>query len=648
MNPIRPIRSRQSLCRTWSWGWLAAGMLLVLPVARAAPVEAFGCRDGGAGFSRAESPCRHPVSIVEADVFVQQTRTIMRLKCFADELELLQGVEALADGRYDPDELREATADHARFLAERIRILDAAGNPLVPEITEIVHLVVPEAGIRQGELMNHSLGFQLEYGYEQPPEFITIVQNMVGEGYLLPSELKILLRQAGSDTPYLHMMKPEMPETFRFDWSKPVLDSKASDADWQKWFDEQREATLGITSYSSVYSFLYIERFETRHEILIPLATLATLIDFQRADPHFLDVGEQEAAAAQIRRFFSTGNEVCIDGVSVAPVFDRIDFYGLDLRDFAIQAAKQKISLASGRIGLILSYPCRTPPREVTVTWDLFNDAIKTVDSVVFSGNRTEKTQFSSFIESNTYRWSADSAPGALPAIVDVSGSDLPRLPPPELPLLSIGLGLAGLISLVLSVASCRGAGNGDGGGGRFARTLVTGSLLAGAWIALPCARLALPWPERLAPVSEPLAGEIFSQLHRNLFRAFDYSGESDIYDALAHSVDGPLLKDLYLRIQESLRVREQGGAVARIDEVQLLEGETVPSDGPDPDPPRFDYRCRWNLIGSIEHWGHIHQRTNQYDARFRVELRDGSWKITALETLDEQQGQVKTSLRKF
>lgn len=621
-------------------GLCLAGWILFTGLASIAlPISGipFALADG-----TSHTAARHPVSIVEADVFVQKFKTIMRLKCFADELELLQGVEALADGTYDADEIREATEDHARFLAERIRILDAAGNRMQPEITEIVHLVVPEQGLRQGELMNHSLGFQLEFRHDQPPEFITIVQEMVGEGYLLPSELKILLRQAGSDTPYLHMMKPQMPESFRFDWSKPVLNEDASETDWQKWFDQQREATLGITSYSSVYSFLYVERFGARHEILIPLATLATMIPFRQADPWFLDVAEQDAAAEQIREFFATGNEVTIDGVPVRPVFDRIDFYGLDLRDFAMQAERKKISLANGRIGLILSYPCKAPPREVTVTWDLFNDAIKTVDSVIFSGNRVDKTQFSSFIDSNTYRWSSASDLPPLPTIRGVEAGDLPRLPAPRIPLLSLLLGFAGLMTLVLGRFWAPAQRWGKG------RVLFTGALLAAAWIAWPYGRWTLPVETGPAPPDAPLADSIFARLHQNLFRAFDYFDESDVYDSLALSVDGPLLRELYLKIQDSLRVREQGGAVARIDQVSLESGQLVPLDVPRGEPLRFDYLCRWNLIGSIEHWGHIHQRTNQYEARFRVQLCDGNWKITELETLDEKQGQVKTSLRKF
>lgn len=581
---------------------------------------------------------RHPVSIVEADVFVQKFRTIMRLKCFADDLELLQGVEAAADGSYDLEEIREATVDHGQFLSDRILLFDAAGNALPPRITEVVHVAAPAAGIRQGELMNFFLGFQFEYEYAQPPEFITIRHEMVGEGYLLPSEMKVLLRQAGSDAANFQMLKPQAPETFRFDWESPLLNEDASEEDWQAWFDRQRETTLGITSYSSVYSFVYLTPHEVRHEILVPLASLATMLPLERADPMRLEVAEQDRAAEEIREFFATGNEVRLDGIAVRPVFDRIDFYGLDLRDFAMQSERGAVSLANGRVGLILSYPSRSPPREVELSWDLFNDAVQTVDSVIINGDKVEKTQFSTFLASNVWRWKADGNVADLPQLSGVSAEALPRLPPPDLPLASLVAGLAAAMVLVLRRPA-----------GLASRVPVTGALLALAWICWPFFRMPLPVATGFAPVPAETADGVFRRLHENLFRAFDYYHEPDVYDALAQSVDGPLLRELYLQIRDSLRVREQGGAVARIDEVSIATGEMEPPGPDSAGTPGFGYRCTWNLLGTIEHWGHIHQRNNQYDARFEVALREGQWKIVALEMLDEpKQGVVKTSLRKF
>ena len=396
----------------------------------------------------------HPVSIVEADVYVNRGQTTVRLTCFAEDLELLQGVEPLDNGNYDSAEILEATQDHAKYLAEKIRFLDENGDPFPVRVTGITDVDIPAEGIEAGTLMNFTMGFELELDYESPPEFMTIQQDMVAEGQLLPSELKVLLKQAGSKTPYRKMLKPGIPETFRFDWDNPPISPEASKEEWDNWFEEQRQDTLGIASYSSVYSFIYINDHEVRHEILIPLANLTTMMDFERADQGFLSVEEQAEAAKQIELFFSVGNPVKIDGVEVQPIFDRIDFYGLDLRDFANRAAKRKVSMASGRVGIIMRYPAKGRPIDVEVTWDKFNDSMRSIESVAFAYKEIEKVSFSMFLDRNVFHWKAGDTP-ELPPVTNVDLNDSRyHAQPVTVPIpvgTAVGLGLA-LVALLFSL----------------------------------------------------------------------------------------------------------------------------------------------------------------------------------------------------
>ena len=63
-----------------------------------------------------------------------------------------------------------------------------------------------------------------------------------------------------------------------------------------------------------------------------------------------------------------------------------------------------------------------------------------------------------------------------------------------------------------------------------------------------------------------------------------------------------------------------------------------VPPDvGQKPIQGGFARYCRWTVAGTVEHWGHIHERTNQYEAVFAVEPVDNAWKVTNIELLDEQ-----------
>ena len=82
------------------------------------------------------------------------------------------------------------------------------------------------------------------------------------------------------------------------------------------------------------------------------------------------------------------------------------------------------------------------------------------------------------------------------------------------------------------------------------------------------------------------------------------------------------------------MELANQGGARVKMDAVEIVELE--PEDelsGED----RLAYRCRWNATGSVGHWGHIHQRTNQYRGEFKVEELNGQWKFTEMEVLSEE-----------
>ncbi len=52
---------------------------------------------------------------------------------------------------------------------------------------------------------------------------------------------------------------------------------------------------------------------------------------------------------------------------------------------------------------------------------------------------------------------------------------------------------------------------------------------------------------------------------------------------------------------------------------------------------PGFIALCTWNVSASVGHWGHIHQRQNQYQAELTVKPVDGMWKITDLELIQEE-----------
>ena len=555
---------------------------------------------------------------------------------FAEDLILFQGLEPNDQDRLIPEDLKRGLEDHKKFLLEKISLRDGNGELYKGQITDMKPFEIPADGIAASDMMQHTATYEIEVLFAMPPEFLTIQQDITDANSIVPSEMSLNIHQAGTGLNFTERLLPGGSTTVRFDW-KQELAEDASDEEWDSWFEKQREATLGITSYSSVYSFIYIEPVEMRHEILIPLATLATILPIKHQDPAFVEIGEQDAIREQIRNWLKDQNPVVINGTRIIPEFTRIDFYSLNLSDFAAQAAAQKVSMASGRVGIIMTY--KTPDdsiRDVSQSWSTFYSTMTKVPAVVIAyPSSMSKFEFSRFntAEDNTLTWKCK--PEDLPK--QISSVDAVYSPKPTMRLLAGSAALAAAALLLLKKTSAT------------VGRVTAGVLLIVAVVAWKPLSVEIdhPWksPEELSPDQ---AKNVFTALHSGLYRSLDFGTEDRIYDALAQTVDGELLEDLYLQLRQSLELRDQGGAIARIRSVEYDAGAAVARKESVVPWPGFQYKSTWTVSGTVEHWGHVHERQNQFDAVFTIEPREGHWKITRMDVAGQSQKSARTTLRKF
>ncbi len=577
----------------------------------------------------------HPISITETHVFVTQQSARARIQLFAEDLLLFQDLQPDGDGVLSASELERGLELHREFLQERVTLRDADGNRIPSTITDVVPFEIPEDGIPEEDLMLYQATYELEFKFSSPPEFLTFQQDITDENFILPSEMKLAIQQTGTGNMIAGTLQPGMSVTHRFDWDTP-LDPNASDAEYESWLEKQRQDTLGITSYSSVYSFIYIEPGEVRHEVLVPLASLAGILPIERADPAFLDVAEQEAVPELVLlEDHAGGNPVRINGGQVEPEFSRIDFYGLSLRDFAQQSEARRVSFASGRVGIILRYlPADHFVQDVEVGWDTFHSSVRKIRSVVipWSGD-IDRFEFSRFKveEDNVYRWSADES--AVPQLAARVPRELPPPPRMRLPIVScLLIACAAILPLFV----------------RQRRLTALACLLLAA-VCWPLAGTEIPHPFKPTPqLTAEKAQQIAQQLHGGTYQALDFGSEQRIYESLERFVDGELLESLYLQLRNGLAVREQGGAVARVQSVEHLEGGLVDEPGQQLEWPGFRFRSTWTVSGTVEHWGHVHERRNRFSALLNVEPQDGHWKITRMQIDSQESLPGETSLRSF
>ena len=123
----------------------------------------------------------------------------------------------------------------------------------------------------------------------------------------------------------------------------------------------------------------------------------------------------------------------------------------------------------------------------------------------------------------------------------------------------------------------------------------------------------------------------VVTGLLTNVYRAFDFRDENDVYDVLARSVDGDLLRDVYLEMRRGLVLASQGGASAKVKEVELVDLVAEPAED-----QGMNAEATWQVRASVGHWGHIHERRNEYRAKLRLQPMDGVWKLIEVEILDE------------
>ncbi len=579
---------------------------------------------------------KHPISITEASMYVTRTKAIVRIQMFAEDLILFQGLEPNDQDQILPEDLKRGLEQHKDFLLEKFSVRDVNGELLQGHITDLKPFEIPEAGIPASEMMQHTATYEIEFPFEVPPDFLTISQDISDPNFIVPSEMSLNVHQAGTALNYAERLLPGGSTTIRFDWQQ-TLSEDASDAEWESWFEKQREATLGITSYSSVYSFIYIEPVEVRHEMLIPLATLATILPVNHADPAFVEVSEQQAIRDSIAKWLKDENPVLINGTRVLPEFTRIDFYSLNLSDFATQAEAQRISYANGRAGIIMTY--RTPDdsvRDVSLSWNSFYSTMTKVPAVVIAyPDSMDRFEFSRFNtpDDNTLTW--ECKVDDLPKPIASVQANLPEKPQMRIP---VG-GLAAIVGATFCLQQIKGK----------KRLWTSAALLLLAAVAWRSTSIVVdhPWKKPLE-LSQDQAKDVFSELHSGIYRSLDFGTEERIYDVLATTVDGDLLEDLYLQLRQSLELKEQGGAVARIRSIAYENGDSISRDKSTLPWPSFQYRSTWTVAGTVEHWGHVHERQNQFEALFTIEPRDGDWKITRMDMEGQVQKSSRTTLRKF
>jgi len=381
--------------------------------------------------------------------------------------------------------------------------------------------------------------------------------------------------------------------------------------DWNDpWYSAFERRTLRRSYFAPMSGFLYVEPFEVRKEIIVRPRDMQRWVDLGLNDADIIRADQRGLVLEKIAQFLLARQPVTINGQPAQPILDRANFLSRTLKSSMVVEPGIDINLDAAVVGVIFVYPVASLPDAATMTWDMFDDYI----ALVPAASVDEAGPFKTFLEPDyaVLEWQNFLRNPTVPSLIELPAP--PSAAAQWLYTLRWWVLAAVLLSVVL-----------------WGRSHSKISAVA-AVFSLSLLALSLVFGRPLAPATQATE-QVVTDLLRNVYQAFDYRQESDIYDTLERSVTGGLLTEIYLETRRSLELANQGGARAKVQSVELQDIEVLPG----PERGSFKADVTWNVAGSVGHWGHIHTRRNQYQAQLQIQAVDNRWKISRMNVLQEQ-----------
>jgi hypothetical protein len=450
---------------------------------------------------------------------------------------------------------------------------------------------------------------ELVYPFKKRPKTLTIIPPIDSRGMSTASIGFIIYHQR---VPIIDFRYLSEVATLMLDWEDP----------WYSSFDKK---ALKRWQKGGVMSFLYIEPYEVRHEVLARVKDLDEWMDLGLRGDEFIEADENEPLKKRVREFFLKRDKVLIDGKQLRPILDRTAFVKYAMTGSTFLEQPERLPINTAMVGVIITYITDGIPQEVSMEWNLWSNRIQKVPTNAID----PAGPFPSYItpDDNVHVWKNFLKTYTFPTVEHVAVAAS---------VTNFGLPLGNLIALLLVIPLAWQI--------RKRRQNKKPILFQAGLIVLFIAASAFLYPYLQVSVTKPgsiasgisseQAKSILHSLLKNVYRAFDFREEEDVYDKLAISASGDLLADIYLQNRKSFKVKRAGGAVAKVKEIEVMDVQT--ENNPE-NSQALDIRSKWTAMGTVGHWGHIHTRQNQYEAIVTVQPIDGSWKITGLELLEEK-----------
>ena len=558
-----------------------------------------------------------------AEIYVLDDRVKLVLEVYVGGLESFE--ELIPDDWVkDSDAERPSLEARMRYFADHgLQVVTDSGEKLSARLDMVeprmrVDRKSPTAGkvnpftgqrIPEAPADNRVLYAEISYPFQQRPAALTFIPPQDDKGR---ASVSIGFIAYHKSVPVIDFRYLGTPARLVLDWDDP-------------WYTKFDNPNLKRHHKSALMSFLYVEPYEVRHEILTRVKDMGEWMDLGLRGDEYIELDELEGLKQRIGEFLLQKNPVLIDGKEIRPILDRTNYVKVSLTGIKLLEAPERLEISTAIVGVIITYLTDGMPQEATVGWELFTDQVQRVPATATDPAGPMQTFLTA--DDNVHSWTNFLKNYTLPTVQEVSvrGS----LGEMKLP---VGTVTAIILLLPLGWFLVR----------RFRRGVpvkwvVAVALLVsmGGIASYPYAQFAFARPSVVAgDLDDEQSKALLQTLLKNVYRAFDFREEEDVYDKLALTVKGDLLADLYLQNRKSFAIKKAGGAQAKIRKVDIQQAQARRLEG---GSLGYAIAGRWTALGTVGHWGHTHTRQNLYDAVVTIEAIDGRWKITDIELLEER-----------
>lgn len=377
----------------------------------------------------------------------------------------------------------------------------------------------------------------------------------------------------------------------------------------------------------SVVMILEVTESRVSAEILVSLYLMDSLIDLPRANSFYFNPGEQRTIINLLKEYFLREKILVADGLEIHPVVRNIQLKAWDPLTFKSYIADtDELSIHDADVYLHLSYPTIGEVDYMEMVWNTHIDysgvAVLIEDQVREQGGTQMLHE-----PGQTISWPPQEGKAAISS-TETSVRPTEIRNSLNLPFLSIAcllIGAGGLWTLGRRQA-------------KLSAGIASGALVSAA--AFFPVTAAVPFGTQWAELSVEEAEQVFTDLHRNVYRAFDYRDEQRIYDVLERSLSGDLLTEVFREVHDSFLLKSvEGEASTTIQKVDIIELNVFETGRPPKkgSPFSFHLECSWRVSGLLYHWEHYHAQTNQYRANYTLEYLEEGWRITDLRILERK-----------